>query len=133
MLRWAAGGLAIAVVSSMATSALASQSRPAPAPPGGAAPPSASPPSAASPPSSSTTPSLPSLRTLLKKGYEIVAVTVIAPDVLTAMGNDPKNPQILVSLQKGRKLAACQYYSGNWMSLVANSIEGTSQCSVYPK
>jgi hypothetical protein len=73
------------------------------------------------------------MRELLRKDYQIVAVTVVSPDVLSAMGDDPKNPQMLVTLQKGRKLATCYYYTGNWISLVKGSIEGTTQCNIYPK
>ena len=76
---------------------------------------------------------LPSLKSLLASGYEIKSVTFIPSDASAPLGLDPKMPQVLVTLQRGAAIAACEYLASNWISLVAGSMEGTTQCDVYPK
>ena len=120
-------GIVFAATSAIAQSGTGSGNRPATPPGSGASPPS----------SSTTTPKpapKPSMRELLKKGYEIVAVTVSGPGL---PDRDRQRPQESAdsrsSLQKGRKIAACQYSSINWIALAKVSVEGTTQCDVYPK
>jgi hypothetical protein len=76
---------------------------------------------------------LPSIKSLLAAGYEIRSVTFIPVDALGPLGIDPKTPQVIVTLQRGAAIAACEYLAVNWIGLVAGSMEGTTQCDVYPK
>ena len=67
---------------------------------------------------------LPSLKQLLGSGYEIKAVTFIPVDALSAMGLDPKSPQVIITLQRGAAIAACQYLASNSSTLPPASVEG---------
>ena len=73
----------------------------------------------------------PSLKQLLVDGYEIKNVLFVPMEALQALGTDPANPQVVVTLQRGPSTAACQYSATNWFNQIATSIEGSTQCDVY--
>jgi hypothetical protein len=107
------GAVVLGAVAAAATAAIAQQ-------PGQRAAPSA--PAAAS----STKPSF---KDILGAGYEIKAVTYVPKEGISTTATDPA---VLVTLQKGSALAVCEFYPGNWSSALPSSLEGTSQCDLYP-
>lgn len=74
----------------------------------------------------------PSFKQLIGEGFEIKAVTIVPSDVLKAASIEDTTPRAVVSLQKGPLSAACVYNAANWWNQVPASMEGTTQCTVYP-
>ena len=100
------GAAALAVLAIAAGAALAAQQRTQPAPP-----------------------VKPSFKDMLGVGYEVKAVTYVPKEALRSSATDPA---VLVTMQKGSAVAVCEFYPGNWSTLVASSMEGNTQCDTYP-
>jgi hypothetical protein len=74
----------------------------------------------------------PSFKELIESGFEIRNVLLIPGDQMHLLDQSRTLPEFAVSLQRGAAAAVCEFSFSAWNNQIKTSLEGRTQCSVYP-
>jgi hypothetical protein len=74
----------------------------------------------------------PSFKELIESGFEIKNVLLLPGDQMHLLDQTRTLPEFAVSLQRGAATAVCEFSFSGWNNQIKASLEGRTQCSVYP-
>jgi hypothetical protein len=74
----------------------------------------------------------PSFKELIEAGFEIKNVVLLSGDQMHLLDQSRTLPEFAVSLQRAAATAVCEFNFSSWNNQLKASLEGRTQCSVYP-